>query len=109
MERHIYYITMETRQIHREPFDDQVKYYEVEATEKEIQEIEGLFSELDDTEHNPDPFLQSFKRPWDDKRGQELRNDHQEILDKIFVSIYELGTETTKEEIKTMNGLNQRV
>lgn len=42
MERYTYYVTMETGQIHREPFDDQVKYYEVLASESEIHEIERL-------------------------------------------------------------------
>lgn len=108
MDKLLYYVTLETREIHRKPFDNQVKYYEVEATDKEILEIQALFSELDDTEHDPDPFMLSLKRPYDDDRGQELRNTHQDILDKIMVSIYELGTAKTKEEIQTMNGTNQR-
>jgi len=96
---------METGQIHRKPFDDQVKYYEVLATKEEIREIERLFEELHTTEYSPD----AFKSPLNEKKTQEHRDKQQLIIDKIFVSIYELGTEVTKEEIRTMNGMNQRV
>lgn len=105
MDKYLYYVTMETGKIHREPFDDQVKYYEVLATNEEIRELEVLFDELNGSEYSFD----GFKAPLNEKSTQEHRDKQQLILDKIFVSIYELGTEMTKEEIKTMNGLNQRV
>ncbi|MBM7619840.1 hypothetical protein JOC95_001692 [Bacillus tianshenii] len=105
MEKYLYYVTMETGKIHREPFDDRVKYYEVLATNDEIRELEVLFEELNRSEYSFD----GFREPMNEKSTQEHRNKQQLILDKIFVTIYELGTETTKEEIKTMNGLNQRV
>ncbi|WP_404461068.1 hypothetical protein [Sutcliffiella horikoshii] len=105
MNKYTYYVTMETGQIHREPFDDQVKYYEVLATQEEIHEIERLFEELHTTEYSPD----AFKSPLNEKSTQEHRDKQQLILDKIIVAIYELGTEVTKEEIRTMNGMNQRV
>lgn len=105
MERYTYYVTMETGQIHREPFDDQVKYYEVLASEPEIHEIERLFEELHNTEYSPD----AYTSPLNERKTQEHRDKQQLILDKIFVAIYELGTEPTKEEIRTMNGLDQRV
>jgi hypothetical protein len=96
---------METGKVHREPFDDQVKYYEVEATDTEILEIETLFTELNETEYSGAPLA----KPWNDKIGREHRDLQQSLLDRIFTSIYELGTEKTKEEIRTMNGLDQRV
>ncbi|WP_078382144.1 hypothetical protein [Sutcliffiella halmapala] len=104
MEKRLYYVTLETGKIHREPFDEQVRYFEVEATEEEITELEGLFDELDDTEYSPEPHV-----PFQDKFGREVRNDQRPLLNEIYTSIYELGTETTKEDIRKMNGLNQRV
>ncbi|WP_223702620.1 hypothetical protein [Sutcliffiella deserti] len=105
MEKRLYYVTLDTGEIHREPFDDQVNYYEIMATEKEIMEIEHMFGNLHDSEYSPEPLM----KPWSESRGQERRNLQQSLVDRIFTSIYELGTDQTKEDIKTMNGLNQRL
>ncbi|CAG9622937.1 hypothetical protein [Sutcliffiella rhizosphaerae] len=105
MNKQTYYVTMETGQVHLEPFDDQVKYYEVLADKEEIHEIERLFEELHHSEYGPDPYLEPLR----EKSTQKERNKQQLIIDKIFTSIYELGTNPTKDEIRTMNGLNQRI
>lgn len=104
MEKRVYYVTMETRKVHREAFDEQVKYYEVQATEDEVSELEALFSDLDETEYSPELHV-----PFQDKFGREVRSDQRPLLDEIYIMIYHLGTEKTKAEMENMNVSNQRV
>ncbi|QFT87838.1 hypothetical protein FIU87_04150 [Bacillus sp. THAF10] len=105
MEKYTYFVTLDTMQVHEEPYDTQVKYYEVLATKEEIHEINRWMEELHKSEYGPGPY----KNPLSEKSTQKERDKQQLLIDKIFVAVYELGTEQTKEEIKTMNGLNQRV
>ena len=101
-ERRLYYVTMETGEVHREPFDRKVKYYEILATVDDVMKFEELYNKLDKTEYDPVPIL---IKPLGEKDARETRSEQQCLWDEIYTMIYELGTEKTKMQIKDMNGV----
>jgi hypothetical protein len=102
MEKKTYYVTIDNGpqagEIRERPdFDDPVYDYEIEATEEEINQLEKLFMELEESD------WKTFKLahiPYEtQERMQESKNmDHK--FASIYHYIYKLGTEMTKKRMK---------
>ncbi len=98
-----YYVSVEAREVQESPFDDHLKYYEISATMQEKQEIEGILQEIEMTEYDPKPILTSLN----EENGIEVREEQHGLLKKLYEKIYQLGTDETKQEIRSLRILYQ--
>ena len=70
--------------------------YEIEATPQEVEQLEKLFAEAQETE------LQFFAKahvPFLDNEAAENAEEDREI-NRIYQMIYQLGTEKTREQLR---------
>ncbi|MDQ0243574.1 hypothetical protein J2S09_001119 [Bacillus fengqiuensis] len=101
--RQRYYVSVESGEIHDEKLDDQVHYYEIEATSRQVREIEMLLSELEETEYDPKPIVKSFN----EENGDEIRSEQHYLMTELYEKIYGFGTNETKREIQSLGILKQ--
>jgi hypothetical protein len=101
MKKKTYYVTVDlgthAGEI-RETFDgnDAVYDYEIQATEEELAELEHLYEQMETID---DKTFLIAHIPFLDNE-QEENEVEDELLNKIYRKIYELGTEQTKRKME---------
>ncbi|MBM7704302.1 hypothetical protein [Metabacillus iocasae] len=99
-----YYVAVETGVIHKKPFDDQVNYYEIEATTREHNELQAIFTKLRELEYEFTPIL---LKPLKESEGIERREEQQQIMTNLFTMLYTLGTAETKGKLASLHILDE--
>jgi hypothetical protein len=100
-EKRKYYVSLEfgthTGEIQTQKDENSpVFQYEIEATPQEVEQLEKLFAEAQETE------LQFFAKahvPFLDNEAEENAEEDREI-NRIYQMIYQLGTEKTREQLR---------
>ncbi|WP_162595968.1 hypothetical protein [Bacillus sp. CGMCC 1.16541] len=99
-----YYVAVETGVIHKKPFDDQVNYYEINATTREHYDLQHIFTELRELEYEFTPIL---LKPLKESEGIERREKQHQLITNLFTVLYDLGTDETKMKIKSLHILDE--
>jgi hypothetical protein len=101
MKKKTYYVTVDlgshAGEI-RETFDgnDAAYDFEIQATEEEIAELEQLYEQVETVDSKT--FLIAHVPYLDNEREENLQED--QLIEKIYKKIYELGTEQTKRKME---------
>jgi hypothetical protein len=98
-----YYVSVEAEDIQESKLDDHLHYYEIEATKEQIQVIANILREIKRTEYDPKPILTSLN----EENGIKTREEQHHLIKNLYEKIYQLGTFETKQEIRSLQILNQ--
>ncbi|PMC37925.1 hypothetical protein CJ195_10015 [Bacillus sp. UMB0899] len=98
-----YYVSVEAGDIQNSQYDDHFHYYEIVASKEQVEEIEMILKEIEITEYDPKPILTSLN----EENGIEAREEQYRLLTKLYEKIYQLGTDETKQEIRSLKILSQ--
>lgn len=97
-----YYVSVEAKDIQDFKWDDQLHYYEINATKQQVQEIKSILKEIKITEYDPTPIITSLN----EENGIETREKQHSLIRKLYEKIYQFGTAETKQDIRSLNILN---
>ncbi|SEB74962.1 hypothetical protein [Paenibacillus sp. GP183] len=102
MEKKKYYIAVGPGEVMENQGDASFEF-EIEATEEDIDRLQELFEEADNSDQRG--YARSFI-PLKDYYFNESNQDYDYYLHEVYRMLYDLGTEQTKQHIEKMNILN---
>lgn len=103
MTKTTYYVTVDGT-IHTEKLLDDAPYdYEIQATEKEIKNLQDLFQRAYNDDW--DTYIQSHL-PYQTEERQKESKDVDQNIQEIYAAIYQLGTDETKKSIENLGLLD---
>lgn len=100
-EKKTYYVSIyfgtHAGEIHKQKDENSAVFqYEIEATPKEIEQLEKLFTEIGQTEM---AFFAKAHIPFLNNEASENTEEDKEIQ-RIYQMIYQLGTEKTRNQLR---------
>lgn len=96
MDRQKYFVNMQMHEIHKEQTPDSNEF-EIEVTESERDELNGLFSQLNEEEKNALRYIVHYI---DERQVDEQRKKYDQHVQAILEYMYDKGTDKTKQTLR---------
>ncbi|MRH44449.1 hypothetical protein GH741_17535 [Aquibacillus halophilus] len=100
-----YYISIEAGRIDKEKIGVDHTYFEVIVDGKELYDLEYLLYQA--SAMDKDAAKSMVEKPLSEKSIDNKRDSFQKTLEELYRKVYELGTEETKSNIRSLGILNE--
>ncbi|PWA08277.1 hypothetical protein DCC39_15190 [Pueribacillus theae] len=101
MKKRLYYVSVETGDIMQTEVDDNQQYFEIAATDDELNELKALIKDLS-YQNLSVTASNMFVHFFENEKHDEDNDRYTNKLYHVYKKIYDLGTPKTKQQFQEM-------